>query len=79
MSFISSYSGHLDLVSCVCVCVCVCTRARMLYIYDVVQSLVCVQFFVTPWTVTCQAPLSMGFFQARMLEWIAISFSKGSS
>ena len=64
---------------CVCVCVCVCTRVRMLYIYDVVQSLVCVQFFVTPWTVTCQAPLSMGFFQARMLEWIAISFSKGSS
>ena len=21
----------------------------------------CVQFFVTPWTVACQAPLSMGF------------------
>ena len=26
--------------------------------------------FVTPWTVACQAPLSMGIFQARMLEWL---------
>ena len=26
----------------------------------------------------CQAPLSMGFFQARILEWIAISSSRGS-
>ena len=34
---------------------------------------------VTPWTVAHQAPLSMGFFQARILEWIAISFSRGSS
>ena len=33
--------------------------------------------FVIPWTVACQAPLSMGFFQARILEWIAISFSTG--
>ena len=55
------------------VCVCMC-----LYVYDV-QLLSCVQLFVTPWTLTRQAPLSMGFFQARMLECIAISFSKGSS
>ena len=39
----------------------------------------CVQLFVTPWTVARQAPLSMGFSQARMLEWVAISFSRGSS
>ena len=32
-----------------------------------------------PWTVAHQAPLSMGFFQARILEWVAISFSMGSS
>ena len=32
---------------CVCVCVCVC--------------LSCVRLFTTPWTVTCQAPLSMEF------------------
>ena len=33
----------------------------------------------TPWTVACQAPLSMGILQARILEWVAISFSRGSS
>ena len=32
-------------------------------------------FFATPWTVAHQASLSMGFFQARILEWVAISFS----
>ena len=35
--------------------------------------------FVTPQTVAYQAPLSMGFFRARVLEWVAISFSRGSS
>ena len=28
----------------------------------------------TPWTVACQAALSMGIFQARILEGVAISF-----
>ena len=32
---------------------------------------------VTPRTVACQAPLSMGF--SRILEWVAISYSRGSS
>ena len=32
--------------------------------------------FVTPWTVACQAPLSMGLSQARILQWAAISFSR---
>ena len=36
---------------------------------------------VTPWTVVCQAPLCSvhGIFQERILEWVAISFSRGSS
>ena len=34
-----------------------------------------VQLFEIFWTVARQAPLSMGFFQARILEWVAISFS----
>ena len=38
-----------------------------------------VQLFATPWTVAHQAPVSMGFFQARILKWVAISFSRGSS
>ena len=33
----------------------------------------------TPRTVAGQAPLSMGILQARKLEWVAISFSRGSS
>ena len=33
----------------------------------------------TPWTAACQAPLSMGFSMARILEWVAISFTRGSS
>ena len=51
---------------CTCVCVCVCVRVRS-------------WLFVTPWTAACQAPLSMGIFQARILEWIAMPSSRGSS
>ena len=29
-----------------------------------------------PWTIACQAPLSMGILQARILEWVAISSSR---
>ena len=35
--------------------------------------------FLTLWTVACQVPLSMGILQARVLEWVAMSFSRGSS
>ena len=34
---------------------------------------------VTPWAVAHQAPLSMGILQARILEWVAMPFSRGSS
>ena len=34
---------------------------------------------VAPWTIAHQAPLSMGIFQARTLEWVAMPSSKGSS
>ena len=34
---------------------------------------------VTPWTVARQAPLSMGILQVRILEWVAIPFSRGPS
>ena len=40
-----------------------------------VKSLSCVQPSATPWTAAYQAPPSMGFFQARVLEWGAIAFS----
>ena len=43
------------------------------------QSCSRIQLFETPWTVAHQAPLSMGYFQARILEWVAVSYSRGSS
>ena len=44
-----------------------------------VQLLSCVWLFVTPWTVACQAPLSMEILQARILEWAALPSSRFSS
>ena len=32
---------------------------------------------VTPWTVSHQGPLSMEILQARILEWVAMPFSRG--
>ena len=40
-----------------------------------VKSFRRVRLLATPWTAAYQAPPSMGFFQARVLEWAAISFS----
>ena len=42
-------------------------------------SLSCVQLFATPWTVAHQAPLSMGTLQTRILEWVVMPSSRGSS
>ena len=44
-----------------------------------VKSLSLVQHFATPWTVAYHIPLFMGVSKARVLEWVAISFSRGSS
>ena len=39
----------------------------------------CVRLFATPWTIALHGnPLSMGFSRQE-LEWVAISFSRGSS
>ena len=38
-----------------------------------------VRLLVTPCTVAHQAPLSMGILQARILEWVAMPSSRGSS
>ena len=43
------------------------------------ESLSRVQLFATPRTVAHQAPLSMGISQARVLEWVAMPFTRGSS
>ena len=41
-----------------------------------VSHSVIIWLFVTQWTVAHQASLSMGILQARMLEWVAIPFSR---
>ena len=38
-----------------------------------------VLLFATLWTVAHQAPLFMGILQARILEWVAMPSSRGSS
>ena len=43
------------------------------------QSLSHVLFFATPWTIAHQATLSMGILQARILGWVAMHSSRGSS
>ena len=35
------------------------------------------QTLATPWTVACQGCFVHGILQARILEWVAISFSRG--
>ena len=48
---------------CVGLCMCVCGLN-----YDLL--------FVTLCTIACQAPSVHGIFQAGILEWVAISYSK---
>ena len=43
-----------------------------------VKSLSLIQLLATPWTAAYQTPPSMGFFQARVLEWVAIAKVLGS-
>ena len=45
--------------------------------YDLLIS--CIRLFVTSWTVAFQALLSMGILQARILEWVSMPSSRGSS
>ena len=64
-------NSYLNCVVCVCVCVCVCARAR-----SVAQSCRTLHN-----TLDCSLPgcYVHGIFQARTLERVAVSFSRGSS
>ena len=55
-----------------CVCVCVCVSVWVCSVTSVLSD------SLTPYGAH-QAPLSIGFSQARILEWVAISFSRASS
>ena len=62
----------LRIIKPMCLCVCVCTRTRALSRFSHVQ------LFTTLWTVTHQAPLSMGF--SRQEYWSGLPFPvRGSS
>ena len=56
-------------------------KQSIMYIFA--QWLSCAQLFATPWTVSMDYSLpgsSMhGIFLARILEWVAISYSRGCS
>ena len=54
-------------------------RVKQYCIMCCAQSLSHVQLFATQWTVICQAPLSMGILQERILKWVATSTSRRSS
>ena len=41
------------------------------------KALSCIRLFATLWIVACQPPVC-GIFQARILEWVVSSFSRGS-
>ena len=49
------------------------------YLWSICKSFSRVQPFETPWTLAHLAPLSMGILQARILEWVAMPSSWGSS
>ena len=51
---------------------------QILFVKLCVCSVAESSLFVTPWTVALQVPLSMGFLQARILEWVAISSCRRS-
>ena len=59
-------------------------RQRDMWIVYLCSSAVCLVFqscptFCNPWTVASQAPLSMGFLQAWILEWVSMPSPRGSS
>ena len=52
---------------------------RSLRVQYVLSCFCCVRFFAIPWIIAQQAPLSIVILQARILEWVAIPSSRGSS
>ena len=72
-SYTFKSSFHIFHCLWVCVCVCVCVLCVCVCVLSHV-------WLVATWlTVALQAPLSMEFSKQEILEWVAISFSRGSS
>ena len=76
----SSHPKHQTWVSCIsCISRWALYHQHHLHQFSSVHLLSRVQLFVTPWIIAHQAPLSMGILQARILEWVAMPSSRGSS
>ena len=74
LNFLVHFLKFTSLYTLMCLC-CYLVYLLLLFSHWVVSD-----SFRTPWTVACQAPLSMGYsLQARILERVAISFSRASS
>ena len=57
----------------------ICCYTVLIFIISMLSCSVMSQFLVTPWTAAHQTPLSMGILQARILKWVAMPPSRGSS
>ena len=60
----------------------ICLQTRVGAELRLPTPLLCLPLFVLShfsWVRLCQAPLSMGILQARILEWVAMLSSRGSS
>ena len=74
--------GAIPVGSCASLTPCVvCVRVSSTSVLSgaIVKSLSRVRLFATPQTVVCPGSYIHGIFQARILEWVAISFSRRSS
>ena len=72
-------SGHLPLPTLVTFCYHINdteSNQHNCLIWASAQQLSLVQLFANPWTVVYQALVSMGILQARIQEWVVISYSK---
>ena len=69
----SLIDGHLSCFLLYVLCCAVCLSSVQF------SSVAWVQLFATLWTVAHQAPLSMRILQARILSWVAMPSSRGSS
>ena len=72
-------SHKLQIPGCSVFCVFIIQQIFLQVVHCAVLSCSVVSLFVTPWTVAHQAPLSMGILQARIMEWVAMPSSTGSS
>ena len=50
-------------------------KSLLIWSVCVLSCFCCARLLATPYTVACQAPLSMGFLQATVLEWVAVPSS----